>query len=344
MNRLAKDDRAKILTLLCEGMSIRAATRVTGASKNTVAKLLLDAGRACSEYQDRVLRNLTCKRVQVDEIWSFVYAKRNNVASAKAAPQDAGDVWTWTAIDADTKLLINFFVGARDTDAALHFMQDLSNRVPERFQLTSDQYKPYREAVETIFSDQVDYAMLKKIYGPTGEGTKRYSPPVCLGAKKRKCIGSPDKAHVNTSFVERHNLTMRMQMRRFTRLTNGFSKKVENHTAAVALHSMHYNFVRIHQTLKMSPAMAAGVTDRLWEMNDLVEMIEAFEAKEKRDTKPIFEVLGWRIGGGFYVKVSIPNFSPENIEGFDSEDEAWRWVRNESRVWLRNKYLEAKAG
>jgi IS1 family transposase len=337
MNRLTKEDRAKILTLLCEGMSIRAVTRVTGASKNTVAKLLLDAGRAASAYQDRVLRNLQCKRVQVDEIWSFVYAKRNNVASAKSAPKDAGDVWTWTAIDADTKLLINFFVGARDTEAALHFMNDLSERVPERFQLTSDQFAPYRESVNTIFADQVDYAMLKKIYGPALEGARRYSPPVCLGAKKRKVIGNPDRKHISTSYVERANLTMRMHMRRFTRLTNAFSKKVENHAAAISLHSMFYNFVRLHQTLGVSPAMAAGVTDRLWEMSDVVEVIEAWERKEKREHEPTFEAIEWKIGGGAYVKVTFPNEAPVNVEGFATKNDALIWIRHESKIWLSER-------
>ena len=337
MNRLTKEARAQILTLLCEGMSIRAVTRVTGASKSTVAKLLLDAGRAVSAYQDRVLRNLQCKRVQVDEIWSFVYAKRNNVASAKAAPQDAGDVWTWTAIDADTKLLVNYFVGSRDTGAALYFLDDLRERVEGRFQLTSDQYKPYREAVETIFADEVDYAMLKKIYGPSIEGAKRYSPPVCLGAKKKKVIGNPDKKHVSTSYAERANLTMRMHMRRFTRLTNAFSKKVENHAAAISLHSMFYNFVRVHQTLKVSPAMAAGVTDRLWEMSDVVEVIEAWEAKQKREHEPTFEAIEWKIGGGAYVKVTFPNMPSENIEGFKTKNEALIWIRREAKGWLADR-------
>lgn len=337
MNRLTARGRAQILTLLCEGMSIRAVTRVTGASKNTVAKLLLDAGRALSAYQDRVLRNLTSKRVQVDEIWSFVYAKRNNVASAKSAPEDAGDVWTWTAIDADTKLLINYFVGSRDTEAALYFLDDLRERVEGRFQLTSDQYKPYREAVDTIFADEVDYAMLKKIYGPNSEGQKRYSPPVCLGAKKRKVIGNPDRKHISTSFAERANLTMRMHMRRFTRLTNAFSKKVENHAAAISLHSMFYNFVRVHQTLKVSPAMAAGVTDRLWEMTDIVEVIEAWEAKEKRDDAPIFEAVEWKIGGGWYVRITLPGQPSENVQGFKSENEALTWIRREADIWLHER-------
>lgn len=337
MNRLAKEDRARILHLLCEGQSIRAVTRLTGASKNTVVKLLIDAGRTCSAYQDRVLRNLKSKRVQVDEIWSFVYAKRDNVKNAKSAPENAGDAWTWTAIDADTKLLISWFVGGRDTDSALYFLDDLKERLAGRVQLTSDGWRAYQESVGTIFGDDVDYAMLVKIYGPSPEGEHRYSPPVCTGARKTMKIGMPVRKHVSTSFVERNNLTMRMHMRRFTRLTNAFSKKVENHAAAVSLHSMYYNFVRVHQTLKVSPAMAAGVTDRLWEMTDLVEMLEAFEAKEKRDDAPIFEVVEWKIGGGFYVRATLPDAAPERIEGFKSEAEAARWVRSESGVWLHER-------
>lgn len=344
MNRLAKEDRARILHLLCEGQSIRAASRLTGASKNTIVKLLLDAGRACSAYQDRVLRNLPSKKVQVDEIWSFTYAKQANVAKAKAAPEDAGDVWTWTAIDADSKLLISWFVGNRDTDSALIFLNDLKPRLADRVQLTSDGWKPYEEAVGTIFGKDVDYAMLVKVYGPSPQGERRYSPAVCLGAKKAKRIGNPDPKDVSTSFAERHNLSMRMHMRRFTRLTNAFSKKVENHAAAVSLHAFYYNFVRIHQTLKVTPAMSAGVTDRLWEMGDLVEMMEAWEAKEKRDGKPIFEVLAWKIGGGWYVKASLPDAEPENITGFKSEVEAWRWIRNEAVVWLHEKSKQPVVG
>lgn len=334
MNKLDRDTRAKILNLLCEGMSVRAITRITSAGKNTVSKLLLDAGRACSAYQDRVLRNLTCQRVQVDEIWSFVYAKQGNLKTATAAPANAGDAWTWTAIDADTKLLVSWLVGGRNTEAAMYFLDDLKSRVANRVQLTSDGYHPYLQAVETVFGKDIDYGILKKIYGPDAGSEKRYSPPKCIGARKHTAIGNPDKKHVSTSFVERHNLSMRMHMRRFTRLTNAFSKRIENHTAAIALHSMFYNFVRVHQTLKVSPAMAAGVTDRLWEMNDLVAMIEAFEAKEKRDARPIFEVKSWKIGGGFYVKVSFPDETPEDIQGFNSENEALRWIRNESAVWL----------
>ena len=281
MNKLDRKTRAQILHLLCEGSSIRAVTRLTGASKNTVSKLLVDAGRACAAYQDRVLRNLTCKRVQVDEIWSFVRVKGGNVAKAKVASADAGDVWTWIALDADTKLIASFYVGDRTYNSACEFIGDLAERLSGRIQLTSDGHRAYLVAVEEAFGNDIDYARLVKIYGQDGGKSpeRRYSPPVCIGAEKHPTIGNPDPDHISTSYVERQNLTMRMNMRRFTRLTNGFSKKIENHACAVSLHSMFYNFVRIHQTLKVSPAMAAGVTDRLWEMTDLVEMIEAFEAR-----------------------------------------------------------------
>lgn len=277
MNRLDRKARAQILHLLCEGSSIRAVTRLTGASKNTVTKLLVDAGRACAAYQDRVLRNLPCKRVQVDEIWAFVYAKREQVRHTKAAPADAGDVWTWTALCADTKLLASFYIGDRSFGAATDFLDDLRERLAERVQITSDGWRAYGYAIDTIFGNDVDYAQLQKIYGPDVEGEKRYSPAKCIGAKRVAVKGNPDMSKVSTSFVERQNLTMRMHMRRFTRLTNGFSKKIENHTCAVALHTMFYNFVRIHQTLKVTPAMAAGVTSRLWEMTDVIEMLEAWE-------------------------------------------------------------------
>jgi IS1 family transposase len=277
MNRLTKDDRARILHLLCEGSSIRAITRLTGASKNTVTKLVVDAGRACAAYQDRVLRNLSCKRVQLDEIWNFVYAKRDNLRHALNAPDDAGDVWTWTAIDADTKLLCTWFVGGRDLDSALAFTDDLKERLANRVQLTSDGHRPYAIAVDTVFGDDVDYAMLVKLYGADPAAEKRYSPAKCIGARRQQVTGEPDPKHISTSFAERANLTMRMHMRRFTRLTNAFSKKVENHACAVALHAMYYNFVRIHQTLRTTPAMAAGVTKRLWEMGDIVNVLEAWE-------------------------------------------------------------------
>jgi IS1 family transposase len=229
-----------------------------------------------------VLRNLPCKRVQVDEIWSFVYAKADNVRHIKGDPDKAGDVWTWTAICADTKLLASFCIGDRTYHTALPFMQDLQQRLANRVQLTSDGHRAYIVAVRDTFGDDIDYAQLQKPYGADPAGEKRYSPAKCIGARKRSRIGSPDPDHISTSFAERQNLTMRMHMRRFTRLTNAFSKKIENHVCSVALHTMYYNFVRIHQTLKVTPAMAASVTDRLWEMKDLVEMLEAFETAQKR--------------------------------------------------------------
>jgi IS1 family transposase len=254
---------------------------LTGASKNTVTKLVVDAGKACAAYQDRVLRNLPCKREQVDEIWNFVYAKNDNVKNALTAPDDAGDVWTWTAICADTKLLVTYFIGARDTDCALAFVDDLKERLANRVQLTSDGHRPYLDAVDAVFGDDVDFAMLVKLYGADPVAEKRYSPAKCIGARRQQVTGDPDPKHISTSYAERQNLTMRMHMRRFTRLTNAFSKKVENHACAVALHAMYYNFVRIHQTLKVTPAMAASVTDRLWEMGDLVDMIEAWEGRKR---------------------------------------------------------------
>jgi IS1 family transposase len=281
MNKLDAKARSQILHLLCEGQSIRSITRVMGVSKNTVAKLLSDAGTVCAEYQDRAFVNLTSRRIQVDEIWSFTYAKQKNVAMAKAAPEGAGDTWTWTAIDADSKLVMSWLVGGRDSGYAMAFMDDLSRRLANRVQLTSDGHKAYLEAVEGTFGADVDYAMLVKIYGNAPENMKgRYSPAECTGAKKSPIEGNPNPDHISTSHAERQNLTMRMHMRRFTRLTNGFSKKVEQHTNAVALHFMYYNFVRIHSSLRMTPAMASGVTDKLWEIGDIVALIEAKEAEK----------------------------------------------------------------
>ena len=279
MNKLPTAKRAEILGLMVEGVSIRAITRITGVSKNTVVKLLEDAGKAFSDYQDRLLRGLTCKRVQVDEIWAFVYAKAKNVESAKAAPEGAGDCWTWLAIDADTKLIPSFYVGSRDAGAAQSFIGDLALRLTNRVQLTSDGHKPYLQAVEQSFGADVDFAQLVKIYGDApAEG--RYSPGVCIGADKRHVEGNPDPQHISTSYSERANLTLRMGARRFTRLTNAFSKKVENHAHSVAIHTMHYNFVRIHQTLRCTPAMEAGVTTTLWELGDMVKVLEDWEAAQ----------------------------------------------------------------
>ena len=279
MNKLPSAKRAEILGLMAEGVSLRAITRLTGVSKNTLAKMLEDAGEAFMDYQDLTLRNLPCKRVQVDEIWSFVYAKAKNVAGAKAAPADAGDIWTWTAICADTKLIPSFYVGKRDGEAASEFVSDLAGRLASRIQLTSDGHKPYLEAVEESFGAEIDYAMLIKHYGEPVGALGRYSPGECTGIEQRRVEGRPDKAHVSTSYVERSNLSIRMGNRRLTRLTNAFSKKAANHERAMAIYFMHYNFVRIHQTIGCTPAMAAGVTTKLWELADMVRVLEDWEAK-----------------------------------------------------------------
>lgn len=287
MNQLNLKARSQILHMLCEGSSIRAISRVSGVSKNTVTKLLVDAGRVCAEYQDKVFRNLTCKRIQVDEIWAFVYAKKKNVEKAKAAPEGAGDVWTWTAIDADTKLVLSWLVGGRDGEYAAAFMEDVSARLSHRVQLTSDGLKAYLTAVDDAFGPFIDYAQVIKLYGDAPEGVKgRYSPAKCVSIQKKHVSGKPDYKHISTSYVERQNLTMRMHMRRFTRLTNGFSKKVENHAHAIALHFMYYNFVKIHTTLQVTPAMEAGVTKKLWGMKDIVALLEADEAKTDQSRGP----------------------------------------------------------
>jgi IS1 family transposase len=288
MNRLDPDKRVKAIAALVEGNSIRAVSRMTGIARNTITDLLVALGEACAEYQDKTLRKLPCKRIQCDEIWAFCYAKEKNVPVDKQGKFGFGSIWTWTAIDADTKLIASWMVGPRDVAAATEFMRDLEGRLANRVQLTTDGHKPYLEAVDYAFSGQIDYAMLVKIYGESGETEKRYSPAAYVASEKRTINGSPEKKHISTSYVERQNLTMRMHMRRFTRLTNGFSKKLENHIAAVSLHFMHYNFVRIHQTLRMSPAMAAGVTDRLWEISDIVRLLEEREERllaEAREEK-----------------------------------------------------------
>ncbi len=281
MNKLDTKARANILHLLCEGQSIRAITRVTGTSKNTVIKLLIDAGKACMAFHDENVRNVKSKLIQCDEIWSFTYAKQKNVSAAKAAPEGAGDTWTWTAIDAESKLIVSYLVGGRDGDYALAFMDDVASRLANRVQLTTDGHKSYLEAVKGAFGADIDYAMLIKVYGETPESAKgRYSPAECTGTQKIKIEGNPEKRLVSTSYVERNNKTMRMHMRRFTRLTDGFSKKIENHAYAVALHMMYYNFVRIHSTLRMTPAMAAGVSSKLWEIGDIAALVEMEESKK----------------------------------------------------------------
>lgn len=280
MNRLPTEKRVQILSMMVEGISIRSISRLTGASKNTIVKLLATAGMAFSDYQDRMLRELPCKHLQLDEIWSFVYAKAKNVRSAKSAPEIAGDVWTWTAIDADTKLIASWMIGDRSGDTAKVFVADLASRLANRVQITTDGHGAYLQAIDDAFGIDVDYAVLEKVYATPTEVQKRYSPPVCVGAKRKEITGRPDQGHVSTSYVERQNLNIRMGNRRFTRLTNAFSKKVENHVHAMAIYFMHYNFVRIHQTTRVTPAMAAGVSKTLMSVADLVRIVDEWEASD----------------------------------------------------------------
>jgi IS1 family transposase len=272
MNTLTKEKRTQIIGMLIEGMSLRAASRLADVSINTVTKLLVDIGRATSDYQDRTLRNLRCKRIQCDEIWAFVYAKEKNVPEEKKGRFGFGDVWTWTAIDADTKLVPSFLVGTRNVGSAAMFIDDLRSRLANRVQLTTDGHRAYLEAVEGAFGADIDYAMLQKIYESSQEET-RYSPAKCVGCEIKAIQGSPDPKHISTSYAERQNLTMRMGMRRFTRLTNAFSKKVENHAYQVALHFMYYNFCRIHASLRITPAMEAGASDHVWSIEEIVALL-----------------------------------------------------------------------
>jgi IS1 family transposase len=273
-NVLKPAKRTAIVSALVEGNSIRATARMVGVSKDTVMKLLVDLGRACAEYQDRTFRNLSCRRLQCDEIWSFCYAKEKNIPLWDKR-SGIGDVWTWSAIDADTKLIPCWLVGQRTARDADLFMHDLASRLLHRVQLTTDGHRPYLTAVENALGHQIDYAVLVKIYGadPNDGTTVRYSPARIKAASRDAIFGKPDPAHISTSYAERANLTMRMGMRRFTRLTNAFSKKVENHAAAVALHFMFYNFARIHQTLRATPAMTAGITDHVWSVEDIVGLL-----------------------------------------------------------------------
>ncbi len=283
MNKLPIATRIQILNMLCEGSSMRSISRITGVSINTVTKLLEDAGEVCATFHDEHMRGVKAKRVQVDEIWSFVYAKDKNVRTAKAAPDGAGDAWTWTALEADTKLIVSFFVGGRDGECAKWFMDDVAARLATRVQLTSDGHKAYLEAVEGAFGADVDYAQLVKLYGASPESSKgRYSPAECTGIKKIQVEGKPDPKHISTSYVERQNLTMRMSMRRFTRLTNGFSKKVENHVHMIALYTVWYNWLRIHKTLRVTPAMAAGLTGKLMSWEDIIAIMDAVDEPKKR--------------------------------------------------------------
>lgn len=274
MNKLPLETRVQILSMLCEGSSMRSISRITGVSINTVSKLLVDAGNACAAFHDKTVRGVPSKAVQCDEIWSFSYAKNKNVKFAKAAPEGAGDVWTWTAIDADTKLIVSWHVGDRSARTGASFLHDLKARLANRVQLTTDGHKAYLSAVLDAGLD-ADYAMLNKIFATDYAGPGRYSPPKCIGAIKNPIMGNPDPALVNTSFAERQNLTMRMSMRRFTRLTNGFSKKFENHCHALALYFVFYNFCRVHKTLGVTPAMASGLVETVMKMTDVVALIDA---------------------------------------------------------------------
>jgi len=279
MNRLNTNARAQIIRCLAEGNSIRSTVRITGIAKNTVVKLLLEVAEVCREYQNSSLRNLSCKRLQLDEIWSFVYAKEKN-ASAEQKANGAGDAWTWTAIDADSNLIVSWLVGNRDSACAIEFVKDVASRLKNRVQITTDGHRPYLIAIEEALGADVDYAVLQKIYGKPLDDDKRYSPAQCIGIKIDMVSGDPDPGHINTSHVERQNLSMRMHMRRFTRLTNGFSKKITNHAAAIALYFMHYNFCRVHQTLRVTPAMEAGIADHVWDQEAIIALLDAKESRK----------------------------------------------------------------
>jgi IS1 family transposase len=278
VNKLTVEKRKQVVAALVEGNSMRAISRMADVSRNTINKLLIDLGNACSAYQDKVFRNLNCRRVQCDEIWSFVGCKQKNSTPETRAKNGWGDVWTWVALDAETKLVPCWYVGSRDGAAAYHFINDLKARLSNRIQLTTDGHKAYVEAVEGAFGAEIDYAQLQKIYGsdggPKSNAEIRYSPAQCMGAKKAIISGTPDYRHVSTSFTERQNLTMRMSMRRFTRLTNAFSNKVENHEHSVAVHYMYYNFGRIHMSLRVTPAMEAGVADHVWTLEEIIALID----------------------------------------------------------------------
>ncbi|MFI5118602.1 MAG: IS1 family transposase [Terriglobales bacterium] len=281
MNRLDRARRTQVIAALVEGSSIRATVRMTGVAKNTVAKLLADIGRACAAYHDRHVRNLRVRRLQCDEIWSFVGCKAKN-ASPEQREQGWGDVWTWTAIDADTKLIVSYLVGGRDGGWAMDFMEDCASRIASRVQITTDAHRAYLEAVEGAFGMDADYAQLQKIYGaPSDEEQRRYSPAKCIGCEMKVVSGNPDPQHVSTSYVERQNLTMRLFMRRFTRLTNAYSRKFENHCHAVALHFMHYNFCRVHSSLRVTPAMETGIADHIWSLEELASLLDRSDVETK---------------------------------------------------------------
>jgi IS1 family transposase len=283
MNCLDSETRSGVINCLVEGCSIRSTVRMTGVSKKCVMRLLVEAGAIASKYQDEAFRNLRCQRIQVDELWAFIGAKQKNVTPEIAAKNPhAGDIWLWVAIDADTKLVPCWSLGDRDALTATDFVDDLASRLADRVQLTSDGHSVYLNAVENAFGANIDYAMLVKLYGESAEAEKRYSPARCIGCERKAIMGHPAPKHISTSFVERQNLSVRMSVRRYTRLTNAFSRKLENHAAAIALYYFAYNFIKIHRTLRVTPAMAAGVTDRLWEVSELVALLEAEERGLKR--------------------------------------------------------------
>lgn len=281
MNKLTHEQRVQAVNCLVEGCSIRATVRVTGIAKKTVMRLLREVGEVCESYQDRVLRNLRCRRIQVDELWGFNYCKAKNVTPdiAERIP-NAGDIWLWVAIDPESKLVPCWTLGNRGAETAFGFVHDLKDRLANRVQLTSDGHRVYLEAIESAFGSEVDYAMLVKVFGRDQEPDTRYSPPECIGIQSAVITGNPNPKHISTSMVERQNWSVRTTMRRYTRLSNGFSRKIENHAAAVALNYFAYNFIKIHRTLRMSPAMAAGVTDHLWSISDLVDLWESEEQKK----------------------------------------------------------------
>lgn len=277
MNQLPLEKRTQIISLMVEGNSLRAISRITGTSINTITKLLVDVGRACAKYHNEMVVNLDCKRVQCDEIWSFVYSKEKNIPDGKE--NEAGDVWTWVGIDADTKLVITYYVGSRTAECAEKFIQDIKDRINNRIQLTSDGLKFYIKAVDKAFGQDIDFAQLVKVYGNDdyiNSNEKKYSPPECNGTKKNRISGDPDIAHVSTSYIERQNLTMRMHMRRFTRLTNAFSKKIENHFMAIAIHYVYYNFAKVHSSIKTTPAIAAGLTNKKMSIEEIVKLTELY--------------------------------------------------------------------
>lgn len=331
MHKLPLETRAKILQMLCEGSSMRAISRILGVSINSVTKLLEDAGEACIAMHDEKVRGVKSRRLQCDEIWAFTYCKKVNLTNAKAAPEKAGDTWTWTALDADSKLIVSYFVGNRDNEHALAFIGDMASRIVDRPQITTDGLASYVTAIDQIFGLDVDFAQLIKSYGeaPDKGPERKYSPGICVGAKPKRIVGNPDMRHVSTSLVESHNQKIRQHMRRFTRLTAGHSKKFANHCHALALYFAYYNFVKIHSTLRTTPAQAAGIETKLWEMEDLVRMIDKFH----RPT-PTFSVHPLKDGSGYYVLMDPNAYAPMlHINGFATQAEGEAWIKNESGPW-----------